>query len=508
MKSVKRIAAASGSGPKEAAALREAGLRSLYSLTDRLYRARSLHEALAAGLDAITSTLGCDRASILLFDDDGVMRFKAWRGLSEGYRRELEGHTPWRPGERDPAPIFVTDIDGTEEPAWIRARIREEGIRSLGFIPLTDAGGVTGKFMTYYRDVREFPPAEVELAVTIARQVGFAVERHRSDARRREAEAERHLSEERFRLMAENAPVMIWISDSQGRCLHLNRALREAWGVPMDSVTSFDWRTTMHPDDAPHIVAAVTSALAEAREFTVDGRYRTADGSIRIFRTTARPHFSASGALAGMIGVNADVTRDVEAAAHRELVFGELNHRVKNTLALVQAIARQTLKGAEAAPFAAAFEGRLANLAVAHGLLTRTNWEAVPLGQLVTDALMLRAEARPQVEAGGPEVSLAPKQALAVAMALHELNTNAAKHGALSVEEGRVTLGWDVAAQPSVLRLTWQEHGGPPVTAPAARGFGLFMVERILAQELGGDVAVEFPPEGLVCRIMAPVGRT
>jgi PAS domain S-box-containing protein len=506
MKTAKRIAPAPCSGQADSG--ESDSLRSLYRLTDRLYRARSLDEAFAAGLDAITGTLGCERASILLFDDDGVMRFKAWRGLSEGYRVTLEGHTPWQPGERDPAPIFVSDIAETDEPDWIKARIRDEGIRSLGFIPLTIDGAVVGKFMTYYAVPRPFSEAETELAVTIARQVGFSVERHRSDALRRRAEDERRLSEERFRLMAENAPVMIWISDAGGRCLHLNRAQREAWGVPADGVAAFDWRTTMHPDDAPRIGATVAAALETAQEFTVDGRYRVADGRMRIFRTTACPYFSAGGVLMGMIGVNVDITGETEAAAHRELVFGELNHRVKNTLALVQAMARQTLKGAGAAPFAAAFEGRLANLAVAHGLLTRANWEAVPLGELISDALMLGRDPRRRVEAEGPEVSLAPKQALAIAMALHELQTNAAKHGALSVDAGRVEVGWSVEGEPPTLCLTWRERGGPPVTEPAKRGFGLFMIERILAQDLGGEVEVAFAPDGLVCRIRAGLERT
>jgi PAS domain S-box-containing protein len=364
--------------------------------------------------------------------------------------------------------------------------------------------------MTYYPEPRTFPRREIELAVTIARQVGFSVERHRNDDLRRLAEEELRLSESRFRLMAENAPVMIWISDENGRCLHLNRALREAWGVDPDGFDSFDWRATMHPDDAERIIGAVAAAMADKREFTVDGRYRTADGSYRIFRTTARPHVSAAGMLLGMIGVNVDVTQEEEAAAHRELVFGELNHRVKNTLALVQAIAQQTLKGAEAAPFAKAFQGRLANLAVAHSLLTRANWASVPLGQLASDSLMLRGERHARYRLRGPHVSLSPKQALAIAMALHELNTNAAKHGALSTDEGRVDVDWSVggAGAPEELHLLWRETGGPQVREPTSRGFGLFMIERILAQDLDGRVSTMFEPEGLVCEIHAPMHRS
>jgi PAS domain S-box-containing protein len=309
--------------------------------------------------------------------------------------------------------------------------------------------------------------------------------------------------------MAENAPVMIWISDEAGKCLHLNRALREAWGVEPEKVASFDWRETMHPDDADRIIGAVVSAMAEKREFTVDGRYRTANGSYRVFRTTARPHLSAAGRLLGMIGANVDVTQEEEAAAYRELVFGELNHRVKNTLALVQAIAQQTLKGAEASPFAKAFHGRLANLAVAHSLLTRANWESVPLHQLASDSLMLRGEPHARYRLSGKDVSLSPKQALAVSMALHELNTNATKHGALSTEEGRVHVDWVVSGSgvSEELHLSWREAGGPPVREPESRGFGLFMIERILAQDLDGSVTTRFEHDGFVCEIRAPLAR-
>lgn len=480
-------------------------LQSLYRLTDRLYRARSTDEVFAAGLDAITETLGCSRASILLFDDDGVMRFKAARGLSERYRTRLEGHTPWRRGETDPSPIFVEDIDETAEADWVKREIRSEGIRSLGFIPLTVDGGVVGKFMTYYPERRTLSQHEADLAVTIARQVGFSVHRARIEAMRRLAEEELRHSEARFRSMSEDAPVMIWMSDANGSCLHLNRMLRETWGVQEDAVPDFDWRRTMHPQDMPAIIAAVSDAITTRSNLSVKGRYRRWDGAYRTFTTTARPNFSAGGQFLGMIGVNVDITDQEEAAAQRELVFNELNHRVKNTLALVQAIAHQTLKGAAAAPLARAFEDRLANLAVAHDLLTRTNWENAPLRQLLADALSAHDQAL-RFELSGPEVSLAPKQALAIAMAIHELITNAVKYGALSADGGRVALTWRVTPE-RVLDIGWRESGGPAVVAPARRGFGSFMIESVLARDLDGEVSLDFRPDGLVCTIRAPLQR-
>ena len=160
-------------------------LAALYRLTDTLYRAKSLREVYDAALDAILGTMACERAAVLLFNDAGVMNFVTWRGLSQDYRNKLTGHSPWLPGTRDPHPIFVSDIDQSAEPEWVKATVRKENIRATTFIPLVADGETVGKFMTYYAEPRIFDSHEVELAVTIARQVGFSLERARADKRRR-----------------------------------------------------------------------------------------------------------------------------------------------------------------------------------------------------------------------------------------------------------------------------------------------------------------------------------
>jgi PAS domain S-box-containing protein len=152
----------------------------LYHFTDRLYRAESMADVYEAALDAITAALGCERASILLFDDKGVMSFVAWRGLSDGYRAAVNGHSPWKPGDRDPTPIFVRDIRETNESEALKRTIEAEGIVGLAFIPLVENGGVIGKFMTYYPEAHETTPEEAELSLTIARHLGFAIERRRA----------------------------------------------------------------------------------------------------------------------------------------------------------------------------------------------------------------------------------------------------------------------------------------------------------------------------------------
>ena len=272
-------------------------LNALYRLTDRLYRARALDAVYEAALDAILTTLRCPRASILLFDPTGTMQFVAWRGLSDRYRTALRGHSPWKPGQTDPQPIFVSDIDDANEADWVRATIKAEGIVALGFVPLVSQGVVIGKFMTYYPASHTFAAHEVDLAVTIARQVGFSIERFTADLARQSAEQELRELEQRFRLMSEHAPVMIWMSHPDGSCLHLNQMLRAFWNVEEEAVAEFNWRSTMHPDDADEIVAVMTKALEEHRQVSVKGRFCNAVGEWRILQTDARPRFAASGAV-------------------------------------------------------------------------------------------------------------------------------------------------------------------------------------------------------------------
>jgi PAS domain S-box-containing protein len=287
-------------------------LASLYALTDRLYRATTAEQVYEAALATICDALGCRRASILLFDGEGVMRFVAWRGLSDTYRNTLEGHTPWKPGESDPEPIFVQDIEETAEPASVKETIQEEGIRALGFVPLVAMGGVIGKFMTYFAAPRQFSQSEIDLSVAIARQLGFAIERMRT-------EEKLHTSEAKLRYKLENAPVMIWTSNAQGHCEQLNRMLREFWGVEEADVPKFDFATTIHPEDAAEVRRLMVEAMGNRRAVRLKARYRNARGDYRVLETDAQPRVTASGEFQGMIGVNVDTTeREATERALRE----------------------------------------------------------------------------------------------------------------------------------------------------------------------------------------------
>ena len=183
-----------------------------------------------------------------------------------------------------------------------------------------------------------------------------------------------------------------------------------------------------------------------------------------------------------------------------DLLIEELNHRVKNTLALMQAIAVQTFRSASREE-RAKFEGRLGALAEAHNLLSQEKWAGSELKDVIARAVQpFLPNAPERIRMNGPAVPLSPRLAVVLSMIVHEIATNAAKYGALSNETGRVTLEWEVIADTPKpwLRLIWTEIGGPPVTAPVQRGFGSRLIERSARDQLGGEATVDFLPRGVV----------
>jgi PAS domain S-box-containing protein len=323
----------------------------------------------------------------------------------------------------------------------------------------------------------------------------------------KQAETELRASEERFRLMAENAPVMIWISDPNGKCVHLNQMLRNFWGVAEEDVQEFDWGATLHPEDAVSVGTQVAQAVENRSNFSVKARYLDARGRYRVLETRAHPRFSPNGEFIGMIGVNVDVTERDEAEKARELLVDELNHRVKNTLSIVQGIAHQTFRNnVDPVEARRAFEGRLGALGHAHNLLTEANWENASLEELAQVTLDTKGTNARAISLNGPRILMSPKRAVSIAMALHELCTNARKYGALSTDKGQVKVDWWTTddARPQ-LWIRWHESGGPPVSPPTRRGFGSVLLERTLAHDLDGRVTIDFKPEGLLCSMVIPL---
>jgi len=245
------------------------------------------------------------------------------------------------------------------------------------------------------------------------------------------------------------------------------------------------------PDDEPAMTEVRTKARTSHSAFHYEGRFRRADGGLRIIELYGRPRFDDSGAFRGHAGMATDVTEARASERHRNLLIGELNHRLKNTLATVQSLIRQTLREAEVSnEVADLVTGRLVALSEAHEVLNRELWDGADLLSIVEAVVKPYADGA-RITITGQTARVEAKNAVTVAMGLHELAVNSLKHGALSAPTGQVRLSWTQTGD-SIL-LHWRESGGPRVTPPSHSGFGL----RLLRGGLGAELAYE--PDGLIC---------
>jgi PAS domain S-box-containing protein len=242
-------------------------------------------------------------------------------------------------------------------------------------------------------------------------------------------------------------------------------------------------------DNEARIAAAEGRAVNERWHLRKDGtRFWGSGLMMPLAMPEGDPH------RAGFVKVMRDHTERQRALQRQQLLLAELTHRVKNTLAIVQSLADQTLRSTpDPAAFGAAYRARLAALARAHDVLTREVWERASITGVAEAALgAWMSEGR--ITANGPQVWLAPAQALTLSLALHELATNAVKYGALSVPDGNIDLAWRVD---EMVELQWIETGGPAVTPPTRAGFGSRILTRALAQDLKGEVDLVYDPAGL-----------
>ncbi|MCJ2082730.1 PAS domain-containing protein [Methylobacterium sp. J-090] len=273
----------------------------------------------------------------------------------------------------------------------------------------------------------------------------------------------------------------------------------------------------LHPDDRAAFRSAISNALRGDAVFKATGRIRRrSDGAWRIIDLAGRFERDAAHRLPRrLIGVVADVTERRMAEERQTLLIRELHHRVKNTLATVQAIVGSTARTASSIEsFYEAFVGRIMSLAHTHSVLTEDTWQTASLRSLLVNELKPYADgaldgagddARIRLE--GPPVDLASEVAVPVGMAIHELTTNAAKYGALSTPDGRVTIVWSLAPDgpAETLRFDWVESGGPRVRPPTRQGFGSRLLQRVLTAQVRADVAMDYPPDGFRLRMLAPL---
>jgi PAS domain S-box-containing protein len=264
----------------------------------------------------------------------------------------------------------------------------------------------------------------------------------------------------------------------------------------------------VHPDDIGRVEQFRSEAFRECRrEYSVEYRIIRPGGELRWVETRCFLSFSGAGKPHRVVGVSIDITERKRVEEQQRTLLAELDHRVKNTLSTVSAVVSHTWQGSRSvADFVAALDGRIRSMTTTHELLSSGRWEGVSLAELVRRELAPYATAN-NTEINGPGVLLKPEAAQAMAMVLHELATNAAKYGALSTKNGRVSIRWDrhLNGHPrSHLAFAWQELGGPPVVALGKSSYGTSTIRDLIPYEFGGTVDLVRAPSGVQCRLELP----
>ena len=419
---------------------------------------------------------GATREGIAIHDGDTILEANAAFGSLFGYRDvEIIGRRPWdfiAPEAQDDS--IAGSTSGAVEP-YQSVGLRRDGSR----FPIE----VCARAITY-----QGRPMRVKLVRDLTAQ--------------KAADADLRHERELLQRILDAIPVMIALYRPDAKVLQLNPAFERLTGWSTEEAREIDLMAACYPDPAyrEEVQAFMASLEAGWRDLaltTRDGRVlQTSWANIRLSDDTH-------------VGIGIDITERKQSEEQRELLLAELSHRVKNLLAVLQALASQTSRNSGSIEeFRTVFEGRLRALARAHGLLFEGQWQGADLRTLIDQTLDPHRVDRPEgIQVEGPPVRLSPKQGLALGLALHELATNAAKYGALATGAGRIRVVWQVENREGErhVRLDWQERRGPKVRPPTKEGFGTTLIKRTFEYELGGSAELRFAEKGLRCHASFPL---
>jgi PAS domain S-box-containing protein len=327
----------------------------------------------------------------------------------------------------------------------------------------------------------------------------------------KEAEGALRTNERQLRIALQAAKMGDWSWDAETDKMTLSTRATEIFGLPPGTPRTWSQLAEqIYPSDAARAHSTMERAAEARSDYSLEYRVTRRDNGVRVWvAAQGQTVFDKNGDFLGMTGVVQDITDRKHAEERQQLLIRELHHRVKNTLATVQAIVGSTARTASSIDeFYQGFVGRIVSLARTHNLLTEDLWQKASLEELIqTELGPYEDEARNRIVIEGPHVELPSEAAVPVGMAIHELTTNAAKHGALSTFGGQVEVKWRIepGEERPMLQFSWTEHGGPRVTTPSRQGFGSRLLQRVLTTQLQAHVNMDFQEEGLRFTMVMPI---
>ncbi|MGF6259034.1 response regulator [Ensifer sp. LBL] len=441
------------------------------------------------------------RRSLLIVDDNADMRDYLRRLLSAQYDLKVVGN-----GEDALAAV------GLQKPDLILTDIMVPGFDGIELLRRLRADARTNTVPIIILSARAGEESRIEgmqagaddylIKPFSARELLARIEAHLKISQYRTEAAETlRASEERFRALVTASSDIIY---RMGPDWHEMRFLQGKDFVADTDEPSGSWlETYIPPEDQTLMLARIDDAIDNKAVFEMEHRVIRRDGGVGWTHSRAVPMLDGKGEIAEWFGAARDITDRKRAEETQQRLLSELSHRVKNMLASVQAIAQHTLRSAKTpADFAASFSGRLQSMSRMHSLLTRTAWEGADLDDIIRDQLLWGAADERRVTTSGPPVRFDAQTATHMAMVLHELGTNAAKHGALSSNKGSVSIDWSVTG--NALCLNWIERGGPPLKTPIGPGFGTRLIEKV-ATGGGGSAHLKTEADGMRWEVWLPL---
>jgi PAS domain S-box-containing protein len=444
------------------------------------------------GENLVVATSGREALEILLKTEIAVILVDVCMPELDGF--ELAAMIREHPRFQKIAIIFISAIQVSD---FDRLRGYEMG--AVDYVPVPVVSEVLRAkikvFAELYRKTRQLERLNAELEDRVRARTA---ELERSTAQLIESEQRRSMAIAAGRMGS-------WDWDAVNGDWMWDEGQYRIFGLDPESfeLSSPNVMALLHADDAKRLQRAADDFNNGVRSYETEFRINRPDGEERWCVGTAAATTDRAGRVVRVSGVTVDITERKRAEERQNLLTREVDHRAKNALTLAQSIVRLT-RAENVEAYVDAVEGRISALARVHTILSLSSWQGAELGKLITAELAPYSPAG-QVRFVGPEVQLQPATAQSLALALHELVTNSAKYGALSVLSGRLSVAWNV--ENDQLDVLWTESGGPRVSEPTTRGFGTRSLMASVENQLGGQALFEWHPDGLICRVLVPLQR-